>query len=57
MLRNKTGLMSALRFTIDESVQAGNQLPKWKVVHKRRESNSVAHEVAQLAKLTGHSVV
>ncbi|KAF8776631.1 hypothetical protein HU200_003355 [Digitaria exilis] len=29
----------------------------WKVVHKRRESNRVAHELAQLAKRTKHSAV
>jgi hypothetical protein len=38
-------------------MEAGDRLPAWEVTHSRRESNGVAHELAQLAKRTKHSAV
>ncbi|OEL23865.1 hypothetical protein BAE44_0015116, partial [Dichanthelium oligosanthes] len=35
----------------------GNRLPAWKVEHSKKEQNSAAHELAQLAKRTKHSAV
>jgi ribonuclease HI len=44
MLAARDGGRTMLKFIIDETVKAGDQLPRWTVVHKRRESNCVAHE-------------
>jgi hypothetical protein len=57
MLAGKNGECGSLKFIIDEAMAAGDWLPKWTVVYKRRESNRVAHELAQLAKRTRHSAV
>lgn len=57
MLAGKNGERGSLKFIIDEAIAAGDWLPKWTVVYKRRESNRVAHELAQLAKRTRHSAV
>ena len=50
---------SRLKFIIDEAKGAGEGLTEWTVVHTRREreSNGVAHELAQLAKRNRHSAV
>ena len=48
---------SRLKFIIDEAKGAGEGLTEWAVVHTRRESNGVAHELAQLAKRNWHSAV
>ena len=48
---------SRLHFIIDEARKTGEELTEWTVVHTRRESNGVAHELAQLAKRNRHSVV
>jgi ribonuclease HI len=52
MLAAESGLRSGLKFVIDEALEAGRSLPRWRVVHRKRESNGVAHELAQLAKRT-----
>jgi ribonuclease HI len=57
MLAARDGGRTMLKFIIDETVKAGDQLPRWTVVHKRRESSCVAHELAQLAKRTRQSTV
>ncbi|RLM84340.1 hypothetical protein C2845_PM04G09020 [Panicum miliaceum] len=36
---------SRLKFIIEEAREAGNGLSDWTVVHTRRESNGVAHEL------------
>jgi hypothetical protein len=46
MLARKCGDRSSLKFIIDEALAAGDRLAEWTVVYKRRESNSVAHELA-----------
>jgi hypothetical protein len=48
---------SRLKFIMDEARAAGEGLMDWTVVHKRRESNGVAYELAQLAKRNRHSAV
>jgi hypothetical protein len=50
MLSAGSGMRSFLKFIIDEAIEAGNKLPQWKIIHKRRESNSVAHELAKRTK-------
>jgi ribonuclease HI len=57
MLASKNGGRSPLKFIIDETIETGHRLSAWTVIHKRRESNRVAHELAQLAKRTRHSAV
>jgi ribonuclease HI len=57
MLAEKSGQHSDLKFIVDEAIEASNSIPRWQVVHKRRESNAAAHELAQLAKRTKHSAV
>lgn len=57
MLLKRDGSRSRLKFIVEETLEAGDSLPQWKVVHKRRESNSVAHELAQLAKRNNHSAL
>jgi ribonuclease HI len=57
MLTRRSGEPSSLKFIIDEAVTAGNRLPQWTVVHKGRENNRVAHELAQLAKRSRYSAV
>jgi ribonuclease HI len=57
MLSSSTGNRSSHKFLIDEIVEVGHRLPRWTVVHKRRDCNSAAHELAQLAKRTRHSAV
>jgi ribonuclease HI len=57
MLAGKGGERSSLKFIIDEAIAAGDRLPKWTAVYMRRESNSVAHKLAQLAKRSRHSAV
>jgi ribonuclease HI len=57
MLARKGGDGSPLKFIVDEALEAGDSLAEWAVVYKRRESNSVAHELAQLAKLSRESAV
>ncbi|OEL18161.1 hypothetical protein BAE44_0020823 [Dichanthelium oligosanthes] len=57
MLAKREDLRSHLKFIIDACQEAGDRLQEWKVVHTRRESNGVAHELAQLAKRTKHSAV
>jgi ribonuclease HI len=57
MLSVGSGMRSCLKFTIDEAIEAGSKLPQWKIIHMRRESNSVSHELAQLAKRTKDSAV
>lgn len=57
MMTTRSGERSSLKFIIDEAVTAGNRLPEWTIVHKGRESNRVAHELAQLAKRNRHSAV
>ena len=42
---------------IDEAKGAGEGLTECTVVHTRKESNGVAHELAQLAKRNRHSAV
>lgn len=46
MLQVKSGGRTALKFIIDEAVEVGERLPRWTTVHKRGESDSVAHEPA-----------
>jgi hypothetical protein len=48
---------SRLKFIIEEAREAGSGLSDWTVVHTRRESNGVAHELAQLAKRNQHSAM
>jgi ribonuclease HI len=57
MLVRKGGDRSPLKFIVDEAREAGDSLAEWTVVYKRRESNSVAHELAQLAKRSRESAV
>lgn len=57
MLAMRGGSRSRLKFIIEDVLEAGGRLPQWKVIHKGRESNGVAHELAQLAKRTKHSAV
>jgi ribonuclease HI len=57
MLAAESGLRSGIKFVIDEALEVGRSLPRWKVIHKKRESNGVAHELAHLAKRTKLEVV
>jgi hypothetical protein len=57
MLSRRSGERSAISFIIDEAIEAGDKLPRWMAIHKRRENNSAAHELAQLAKRSRHSAV
>lgn len=57
MLAKRVGSQSRLKFIIDDTLKAAESLPQWTVVHKRRECNSVAHELAQSAKRNNHSAV
>jgi ribonuclease HI len=57
MLEAKSAQRSYLKFIVDEAIEAGSNLTQWQIVHKRRESNVAAHELAQLAKRTKHSAV
>jgi hypothetical protein len=57
MLATQGGLKSTFRFILNEANEAGRLLPEWKVVHKGRECNGVAHELAHLAKQTKYSTV
>jgi hypothetical protein len=47
MLSAGSGMRSCLKFIIDEAIEARSKLPQWKIIHKRRESNSVAHELKE----------
>jgi len=42
---------------MSQARRAGEGLPEWTVAHTRRESNRVAHVLAQLAKCNRHSAV
>ncbi|RLN11245.1 hypothetical protein C2845_PM09G04950 [Panicum miliaceum] len=53
----RNGERSTLRFILEEALDAGRALPHWEFAHTRRECNRAAHELAQLAKRTKHSVV
>jgi len=57
VLQDQGELCSRLKLIIDEVKLAGDDLPEWTVIHTKRESNRVAHELAQLAKRTRHSAV
>ena len=57
LLQMQGGPCSRLKFIVNEAKLAGEGLPEWTVVHTKRESNWVAHELAQLAKRTRHSTV
>ena len=41
---------SRLKFIMDIGRETGEGLMDWTVIHTRRESSGVAHELAQLAK-------
>ncbi|GJN11055.1 hypothetical protein PR202_ga29216 [Eleusine coracana subsp. coracana] len=55
MLRRPHLQKSLLSFIICESIDISRQLPELVVDCVKRERNSVAHELAQLAKRTKHS--
>jgi len=57
LLQNQGVLRLRLKFTVDEVKLAGDGLLEWIVVDTKRETNRVAHELAQLAKRTRHSTV
>lgn len=57
IIASKNGGRSSLKLLIDKTIETGHRLSAWTVLHKRGESNSVALELAQLAKPTHHSVV
>ena len=57
LLQQHEDQRSRLKFIVDEAKAAGDELPEWTVIHTKRESNRVAHELAQLAKRTRHSAV
>ena len=57
LLQKQGGSRSRLKFIVDEAKLAGEGLLEWIVIHTKRESNWVAHELAQLAKRTRHSAV
>jgi ribonuclease HI len=57
MLKARNGGRSSLKFVIEEAIQIGDRLRRWTIVHRRRESNRVAHELAQLAKRSRQSDV
>ncbi|KAK3146800.1 hypothetical protein QOZ80_3BG0272180 [Eleusine coracana subsp. coracana] len=57
MLRQPYLQKSTLSFIIYESIELSRQLPELVVECVKREQNSVAHELAQLAKRTKHSAV
>ncbi|RLN27797.1 hypothetical protein C2845_PM05G26100 [Panicum miliaceum] len=42
---------------MEDVLEIGNELPEWMIVHAKRERNSVAHELAHLARRTRHSMV
>ena len=48
---------SRLKLIINEAKGAGEGPTDWTVAHTRRESNRVAHVLAQLAKCNRHSAV
>jgi hypothetical protein len=50
MLSRRSGERSAISFIVDEAIESGDKLPRWMAIHKRRENNNAAHELAQLAK-------
>ena len=52
LLQMQGGPCSRLKFIVNEAKLAGEGLPEWTVVHTKRESNWVAHELAQLGKRT-----
>ncbi|CAL5077271.1 unnamed protein product [Urochloa decumbens] len=56
-LRHRDDRRSNLKFILEEAIEAGARLPEWTAVHTRRECNSAAHELAQLARRTKHSSV
>jgi hypothetical protein len=57
MLKARNGGRSSLKVFTEEAIQIGDRLPRWTIVHKRRESNRIAHELAQLAKRSRESDV
>ncbi|GJN07239.1 hypothetical protein PR202_ga25056 [Eleusine coracana subsp. coracana] len=50
-------LKSRLSFLVRDGIEAGAQLPQFRLSLAKREQNKVAHELAQLAKRTRHTAV
>ena len=57
VLKRRERIRAQLGFLMEEVLERGDKLPEWKIIHTKRERNGVAHELAQLARRTRHSVV
>ena len=44
LLGKREGQRLHLKFILEEALEAGQQLPKWTFVHRRRERNGAAHQ-------------